>query len=145
MRRERAMWQVSGKVHLGNNVAMGGGTRISVGDAGELSIGDNFCITARSSVICHNKVEFGKDVLVSWDNLIMDTDFHHIDDSPVSAPIRIGNRVWIGCRCLVLKGSSLPDGSVLAAGATITKELAEPNALYGGVNKRLKSAITWRE
>lgn len=145
MRCERAIWQVSGKVSLGTNIALGQGSRISVGDFGELSIGDDFCITARSSIICHDRVQIGKGVLLSWDNLIMDTDFHHIDDSPASLPICIGDHVWFGCRCLALKGASVPEGAVLAAGATVTKELCEAKALYGGVNKKLKSDISWRE
>lgn len=143
MRCERAVWQVSGRVRLGRNITLGQGTRISVGDSGELVIGNDFCITARSSIICHKKVEIGKDVLLSWDNLVMDTDFHHIDYSSISGPIRIGDHVWIGCRCLVLKGASIPEGSVLAAGAMVTKELPEVNALYGGVNKKLRSDISW--
>lgn len=144
MRCERAMWQVSGKVRIGDNVALGQGTRISVSDSAELIIGDGFRITARSSIICHDKVEIGNDVLLSWDNLIMDTDFHQINDSPVSDPVRIGDHVWLGCRCLVLKGSFIPEGSVLAAGTTITKKLSEANAIYGGVNKKIRSDVSWR-
>lgn len=145
MRCERAMWQVSGMVHFGGDIALGQGTRISVGDSGELVIGDGFCVTARSSIICHEKVEIGKDVLFSWDNLVMDTDFHHVSNSRVSDPIHIADHVWLGCRCLVLKGSFIPEGSVLAAGTTITKKLPEANAIYGGVNKKVRTDISWRK
>ena len=143
MRCERAMWQVSGRVRIGGNISLGQGTRISVGDSGELIIGDGFCVTARSSIICHEKIEIGKDVLFSWDSLVMDTDFHPINNSSVSDSIHIADHVWLGCRCLVLKGSSIPEGSVLAAGTTITKKLPEANAIYGGVNKKVRSDISW--
>ena len=46
---------------------------------------------------------------------------------------------------MVLKGAAIPDGSVVAAGATITKKLEPERSLFGGVNKVLRAGIEWNE
>lgn len=40
-------------------------------------------------------------------------------------------RVWIGCNSIILKGVSIGDNSIIAAGSVITKDV-EPNTLVGG-------------
>jgi hypothetical protein len=48
-------------------------------------------------------------VLISWENLFMDTDAHKIIQNVIiiNGPekIIVGNHAWIGCRCTILKGS----------------------------------------
>jgi len=79
----------------------------------------------------------------------MDTDFHKIKDKSgnilnPSAPIIIGNNVWIACRCLILKGATIPNGSVIGANSFVGKSLEKENAVYGGHPARiLKEEITW--
>ena len=53
-----------------------------------------------------------------------------------TAPIVIGEGVWIGARTLVLPGVTIGDGCVVAAGAVVTADL-DPHALYAGVPARL--------
>jgi maltose O-acetyltransferase len=49
--------------------------------------------------------------------------------------VRIGDRCWIGARATILPGVSIGDGTVVAAGAVVTKD-CEPGAVYGGVPAR---------
>jgi maltose O-acetyltransferase len=49
--------------------------------------------------------------------------------------VRIGDRCWIGARATILPGVSIGDGTVVAAGAVVTKD-CEPDALYAGVPAR---------
>ena len=121
---ERAIWNNNGKIIIADHVDFGQGTRIV--NSGELVIGRNLMIKANSSIICHKKISFGDDVLISWDVLFMDTDYHIIynlslPESQINEPreIVIGHHVWVGCRCLILKGSMIPNDSVVAAGAVI--------------------------
>lgn len=53
----------------------------------------------------------------------------------VAAPIHIGDGVWIASRVTVLPGVSVGDGSVVAAGAVVSRDVA-PNTLVAGVPAR---------
>lgn len=92
-------------------------------------------ITAETAIICHEKISFGENTLISWKNLIMDTDFHHVikNGEVVNHPkeIRIGDHVWGGCRCTILKGSVIPSNSIVAAGSLITKCFLKENIVLG--------------
>ena len=135
-KRSRTIWEVAGKVIFEGKAEIGHGSKISVGETGLLQLGSNFTITAESTIIAYKKVVFGHDCLLSWDILVMDTDFHQItnDRSEVQNPpseIGIGNKVWIGCRSLILKGAAIPDGCVIAANSLVTKKLTGSNQVFG--------------
>lgn len=149
-KRSRSIWDVSGTVIFKGKTRIGHGTKISVGEGGVLVLGENFTVTAESSIVAYSEVCFGDNCLLSWDILIMDTDLHKVEDSTGTLineprPIRIGNDVWIGSRCLILKSSIIPDGSVIGANSTISKKLETENGIYVGNPVRcVKENIKWK-
>lgn len=146
--RSRTIWQVSGTVEFKGRAHIGHGSKISV--SGALIIGDNFCISAESSIIAKSIISIGDDVLISWDSLIMDSDFHDIYDCSENRinppmPIIIGNKVWIGCRTVILKGVTIADGVVVAATSTVTRPILSPNSIVGGNPARIiREKIKWK-
>lgn len=54
----------------------------------------------------------------------------------VAKPIVIGNGVWLGFRSVVLGGVTIGDGSVIGAGAVVTKDVP-PNSIVVGSPTRL--------
>jgi acetyltransferase-like isoleucine patch superfamily enzyme len=50
-------------------------------------------------------------------------------------PVVIGNDVWIGADAVILRGVTIHDGAVVAAGAVVTKDVA-PYTVVGGVPAR---------
>lgn len=54
----------------------------------------------------------------------------------VSAPITVGADVWIGVNCTILKGVSIGEGAIIAAGSVVTKPV-EPYSIMGGVPAKL--------
>jgi acetyltransferase-like isoleucine patch superfamily enzyme len=48
-----------------------------------------------------------------------------------TAPVKIGDNVWIGMNAVILKGVTIGDNSVVAAGAVVTKSIA-PNTIVAG-------------
>lgn len=70
--------------------------------------------------------------------VICDNDSHRVTADPVerrtravSKPIIIGNNVWIGMNCLVMKGVHIGDNAIVAAGSVVLKDV-EANTLVGG-------------
>ena len=142
-RYDRSIWSCAGGVHFEGDAYFGHGSKISVGREGRMNIGDGFRNTAKGEFVCHQNMQLGAGALVSWDTLFMDTDTHQVDGKPASAPVVVGDRVWVGCRCIVLKGAVIPNGSVIAAGSTITKKLEPEKSLFAGVNKLIRTDIEW--
>ena len=135
---ERSMWSLRDGSVLFNGMAhFGEGSRISVVDGGKIVFGNNFRISANSAIMCADEITFGDDCLLSWDILVMDSDTHKILDNNGNAKvpknsITIGNHVWIGCRNTILKGSKIPDDSVIAAGSLVTKKFTTSHCVIGG-------------
>ena len=142
-RYDRGIWECNGKVQFRGKASLGQGVKVSVSADGSLIVGDNFRVTAKSEIVCFDNIEIGDNVLVSWDSIIMDTDFHQLDDGSRTSPITIEDSVWIGMRSAILKGVNIPFGPVVAAGSTVTKAFDEERCLYGGVNRILKHDISW--
>lgn len=145
-KNQRGIWHVAGNVFLGENVKIAAGVKLSVGENGMLKIGKESSINVNSQVICMKNIYIGENVIISWDDLIMDSDFHQIQDEitlkPVSEEISIGNKVWIGCRTIMLKGVEVPDGCVVTAGGVITRKYTEENCLISSAGIK-KHNISW--
>lgn len=106
-------------------------------DAGCITFGRNVQINDFVHIGARNRILIGDDVLIASRVFISDHD-HGIysseqgcssPDIPPSqrveptAPVKIGNRVWIGEGAAVLSGVSIGDGAVVGAGAVVTKDI----------------------
>ena len=146
-KRSRGIWQVSGTVSFGGKASIGHGAKLSV--RGHLSLGAGFNMTAESTIVCAKEITFGDDCLLSWDILVMDTDEHplyNMENQRVNAdkPIVVGSHVWIGCKCVLLKGAMIPDGTVLAAGTLVKSAFAGMRQVIGGNPPTiLKRDVRW--
>lgn len=61
--------------------------------------------------------------------------------------ITIGNHVWVGTRCLILKNACLPDNTVIGAMSLVNKIFAEAGTVIAGVPaKVLRTGVNrdWR-
>ncbi len=58
-----------------------------------------------------------------------------------SAPISIGNGVWLGARCIVMPGVTIGAGSVIGAGVTVSEDVG-PDLMVTG--QRKISIARWR-
>ena len=146
-KRSRSIWQVSGTVAFGGKASIGHGSKLSV--RGNLTLGADFNMTAESTIVCAHQISFGNDCLLSWDILIMDTDEHPIINQDgirtnPDKPILVGNHVWIGCKCMLLKGTEIPNNTVVAAGTLSTSAFSGKNQIVGGNPPTiLKNNVRW--
>ena len=146
----RCIWELRGTLEFKGTATIGPGSKLNVGNKARLVLGDNLSITANTAIACHYQIQIGSDCLFSWESQVMDTDFHSIFDEEGSrlnpdSPVVIGDSVWVGSRCSILKGSEIPNGSVIASNAVVNKKFDNPNTLIGGAPaKVLKEGIHWK-
>lgn len=141
--RENAVWN--------NN----GGCKISYGCTVEILIDaeiDNqyFTMNSNSTMIARSHISLGNDVMIARNVVIYDSDFHDLLDEKGKiinddGKITIGDHVWIGTNCMILKGVNIASNSVVAGGTIITSDI-DSGTLVGNqrmVNE-IKDHINWR-
>lgn len=130
---------------------IGKGSKIIVYGGATLQLGGNFSISAASSIKCYKEICIGENVLVGWNNLILDSDAHSIYNSESNLinpdkPIKIGDKVWIGCNSLILKGTEIPSNCVIGAGAVVSGHSYSSNTIIAGNPAvSVKSIGWWKE
>ena len=119
-------------------------------DSGVIKIGKRTFINAGTNIISINEIEIGDDVTIGWNIYIYDHDSHSLDyrfrkddierqredfyanrnfifskdwSTVKSAPVKICNKVWIGFNAIILKGVTIGEGAIVAAGAVVTKDV----------------------
>jgi acetyltransferase-like isoleucine patch superfamily enzyme len=122
------------------------GVHFDIGAAGRVRIGD-FCYFTNVVLLCELEVTIGHYVLIGWNTIITDTDFHPIAPAeriadaiacsplgkgrarpPVERkPVVIENDVWIGPNSTILKGVRIGAGAVIEPGSLVTRDVP-PNA-----------------
>ena len=135
--------QLKGLVSFGSHIGLA-----VIGESHQMSavlqIGDHTHIQDRTHINCYQSITIGHHCAISWDVEILDTDVHRIllDHGPIvpTKPVTIGNHVWIGTRAIILKGVTIGDDAVVAAGSVVTSDVP-PATLVGGNPARIIRSI----
>ena len=132
-----------GKLRLEGFMSINTGFSITINQGSTLTLGHGF-INDGVTIDCFSGIRIGNGVAISKNVVIRDSDTHQVCGSgPKTAPIAIGNHVWIGMGAMVLKGVTIGDGAVIAAGSVVTRDVP-PATLAGGVPARiLRAGIDW--
>jgi acetyltransferase-like isoleucine patch superfamily enzyme len=121
-----------------------GGFQVLVGSGAILELNSGY-MNRNGTIICLRHITIGRDVFISANVVIRDNDGHNLIGSgqEMSKPITIGNHVWIGMNVIILKGVTIGDDAVIAAGAVVTKNVP-PRSMVGGVPARvIRENIEW--
>ena len=138
-------------VIIGQHVSCYAGCSFALGENGTCTIGD-FTLLNGALIMAEAQIDIGSHCLISWQVGIADSDFHPIDPQqrwadaealapyfkprsprpPVAtAPVKICDNVWIGMNATILKGITIGENSIVAAGSVVTKSVA-PNTVVAG-------------
>lgn len=130
-----------GLLALGESCSIGRNSELLV-KSGQLEIGDRGHIGTGSVIICRDKIRIGDAVLIAEYVTIRDQDHGMESAVPfseqpfVTAAIKIGNNVWLGAKCTVLKGVTIGDNTVVGANSVVTHDLPA-NVIAAGVPARV--------
>lgn len=147
-----ARWQLRNCNHVGRWTRLNGraiilnqGGYISIGErvllffehapsifavfpGGRLEIGDRTSVNYGADFAATGLVKIGSDCGIGTHVIIMDSDFHELDDRsrrPEPKPVVIGNHVWLANRSMVLPGVTIGDGAVIGAGSVVMTDIPE--------------------
>ena len=95
-------------------------------------INRNTFLDATESLIIGRECGIGPGCYITDHDHGTDIDKAPLDQSMISEPTKIGDRVWIGANVTVLKGVTIGDHAVIGAGSVVTKDIPE-NAIAVGV------------
>ncbi|MBQ7875869.1 MAG: acyltransferase [Clostridia bacterium] len=134
----------NGTVTLGDRVLLHRYVKLSA-YGGKIEIGNNSYIGDRTEIHSGEMVKIGNGVNIAWDCNILDRDYHAFEsDSEVIKPVIIEDRVWIGARSIVLKGVTIGEGAVVAAGSVVTRDVPARCLVAGNPAKVVKENVTWK-
>lgn len=121
------------------------GADFQVFENASLRIGKS-TINKNVQIICMDSISIGNDCLISRDVVIRDNDGGHHVLTPgfrTTAPVVIGNRVWIGHGAMIMKGVTIGDGAIIGAGAWVATDV-KPNAVVMGDPARtVQKNVDW--
>lgn len=113
-------------------------------DGGKITIGNNVFINENTSIISRKKIvigdncSFGPNVCI-YDH---DHDFKNPKGGFKCSEINIGNNVWVGANVVILRGITIGNNSVVAAGTVVTKDIPEKTVMF---NRRENEFISIRD
>ncbi|MDX6306599.1 MAG: hypothetical protein QOG23_2057 [Blastocatellia bacterium] len=106
---------------------------ISCARNARLSLGKNVFMNQGVRIACSREISIGDNALIGDETVILDNDFHGAGNSPAKiAPVRIESDVWLGTRVIVLRGVTIGRGSIVGAGAVVTRSIP-PYSFAAGV------------
>ena len=129
-------------ISLGERMVIKSGARIcACNERATVKIGARTTFGYHSFLFASERIEIGDDCLIAPFVYLVDSD-HGIDRAQkinlqpnATAPIFVGNDVWIGTGAKILKGVKIGDGAVIASGALVKEDVA-PYAIVGGIPAR---------
>lgn len=157
------------RCYFGNNVRLIG-ARIVMADNSELVVGDNVILRGYIAISSGCRVEIGSrtkcnypihmvvaentQLIMGRECLLSDATFYTSDTHSifdrntgmkinVAQDICIGDRVWLGRKSWVMKGSVIGNDVVVAAGAMVTGEIPSSTICAGVPARVIKEDIVW--
>jgi acetyltransferase-like isoleucine patch superfamily enzyme len=136
--------------------------RISFDRAGASFVCGERCYVGASHIVSAHKVELEDDVVVSWGVTIVDHNSHALDwnerrDDIIDwarghknwehvkiAPVTLKQRCWVGFNASILKGVTIGQGAIVAAGAVVTKDVP-PYTIVAGNPARVIRTLSGPE
>ncbi|RYU93726.1 acyltransferase [Emticicia agri] len=138
------------KISIGNKTHIRGELQV-FRFGGIIKIGERCFVGENSRIWSSSSVSIGNDVLISHNVHIVDTNAHELNhleradgffkiitvghpiDKPNinDAPIILGDFVWINFNSIILKGVTVGEGAIIAAGSVVTRDVP-PFTLVGG-------------
>jgi acetyltransferase-like isoleucine patch superfamily enzyme len=133
-----------GRIVIGSRVRINSHwapVELVTGPKGVIEIADGVYLNYGTLISAYSRVRIGADVMIGNYSIIGDTDVPGIGE-PRKPPlidardIEIGDGAWVAARVVVLPGTRIGPGAVIAAGSVVAGDIPA-NAVAGGIPARV--------
>lgn len=135
------------EISIGDRVFLHKGVKLSAygnETRSAISIGDRSYIGDRTEIHAGKSVRIGSGVNIACGCMIFDRDYHKMDGNKEKmGEVVIENHVWIGAGCIILKGVTIGEGAVVAAGSVVTRSVPKGALAAGNPAKIVRENVTW--
>ena len=146
------------KIYVGNDCLINGRLVTEI-EGSLIDIKDNVFIGGNTIIDCKQQITIEKDVLVSYECVIFDHNSHSVISSErkndlndfknnslewekvKSKKILIKKNAWVCARSMILKGVTIGEGSIVAAGSVVTEDVPDYSLVAGNPAKFIKKVI----
>jgi len=137
------------RIRIGTGSFCRGILRCESFGSGQIIIHQDVYLGDDTLISCAKHVEIHRNSLLAHGVLVFDNDSHPVDtsqrladyesilrgdrsgDNISATPVSIGPNAWIGMQSILLKGVTIGEGSIVAAGSVVTKDVP-PRSLAAG-------------
>lgn len=119
-------------------------------DRSEVTIGKAAGVVSSSFQIAEtSRIIVGEESAISAECWMSTSDMHPIYSKATGRRINpardiiLGNRVWVGFRSIVLKGSRMGDDSILGAGSVLRGKVADSSIACGNPATQQATGVRW--
>ena len=132
----------SGAVRIGRRAVISDDVEVQAAGA-PIAIGPGTTINRHSRIVAFQGISIGSGCAIAQYVSILDHDHarESVDKEPseyVTAPIRIGDNVWIGDKVTILKGVTIGDNVTIGAGTVVTKNIPRDHTVVGAPNRTIR-------
>lgn len=132
--------QKGSSVRFEGQATLGSGSLLRVEQGGQFIMGHKCRIGARCKIFCTKKITLGSEIGISWESQVFDTNFHYMQDTSTrkviepNGEISVGSNCWIGNRVNIMRGTVIPDNTIVASNSLVNKNWSkiEPYSMLAG-------------
>lgn len=129
-------------ISIGSFLMVRGPLYLKCTENASIQIGDECFFNNNCSITAANKITIGNQCKFANNLVIIDHDHaikgNHATAELVAKPIQIDDNVWVGANCTILKGVHIGEGSIVAAGAVVTKDVPDHTIVAGVPAKEIR-------
>lgn len=134
-------WWLRGTSHLAADAIIHNDVHIVA--PGNLTMGPRAAVAPGAILDCRGGLRIGAATMVGVRSVILTTnhgfarrDVPMMDQGMTAAPVTVGADVWIGAYVVVLPGTTVGDGAILASSTVVNRDVPA-GAIVGGVPGRV--------
>ncbi|WP_346836758.1 acyltransferase [Microbulbifer sp. SAOS-129_SWC] len=107
-----------------------------------ITIGDCVLISPGVRISAAQSITIGNGCMIAANVYISDSDWHGLYNRTrpfrCTAPVSLGDNVWVGDSAIVCKGVSIGDNSVVGAGSIVTRDVPANTVVAGNPAREIK-------